>query len=90
MTVKSFLQETNKEIWRNLYTSLHSFLNLHDSEFVLKVSHFIFKSSSYLELIKSYCPVQGYLPRYVLHGSCCKIKFAVSLTSWVLWTQFGC
>ena len=33
MTDESFLQETNKEISRNLYTSLHVFLNLHDSQF---------------------------------------------------------
>ena len=50
---ESFLQETNEQIWRHLYTSLHPFLNLHDSQFC-KVSHFIFKNSSYLELIKSY------------------------------------
>ena len=33
MTDESFLQETNKEIWRHLYTSLHASLNLHDSQF---------------------------------------------------------
>ena len=33
MTDESFLQETNWEISRNLYTSLHAFLNLHDSQF---------------------------------------------------------
>ena len=30
---ESFLQETNKEIGHHLYTSLHEFLNLHDSQF---------------------------------------------------------
>ena len=33
MTDESFLQETNKEIWRHSYTSLHECLNLHDSQF---------------------------------------------------------
>ena len=33
MTDKSFLQETNMEIWFHLYTSLHGFLNVHDSQF---------------------------------------------------------
>ena len=33
MTDKSFLQETCKEIWRYSYTSLHAFLNFHDSQF---------------------------------------------------------
>ena len=33
MTDESFLQETNKEIWRHLYASLNAFLNLHDSQF---------------------------------------------------------
>ena len=36
--------------------------------FVLKVSHFIFKSSSYLELIKSYCPFQAC--SYLLNKKC--------------------
>ena len=58
MTVEP-LQQTNKEIRRHLYKSLHAFLNLHDPQFCLKVSHFISKSTSYLELIKSYCSVQG-------------------------------
>ena len=33
MTDEFFLQETKKEIWRHLYTSLHAFLNLYDSQF---------------------------------------------------------
>ena len=33
MTDESFLPETNKEIWRHLDTSLHAFLNMHDSQF---------------------------------------------------------
>ena len=33
MTDESFLQENNEETWRRLYTSLHAFLNLHDSKF---------------------------------------------------------
>ena len=33
MTDESFLQETNKEIWRHLYTSLHAFLDLYGSQF---------------------------------------------------------
>ena len=33
MADESFLQEATKEIWRHLYTSLHAFLNLHDSQF---------------------------------------------------------
>ena len=32
MTVESSLQETNKEIWRHLYTSLHAILTLLDSQ----------------------------------------------------------
>ena len=32
VTDESFLQETNKEIWCHLYTSLHAFLNLDDSQ----------------------------------------------------------
>ena len=33
MTDESFIQETNKEIRRHLYTSLRAFLNFHDSQF---------------------------------------------------------
>ena len=33
MADESFLQETDKEIWLHLYTSLHVFLNLHDLQF---------------------------------------------------------
>ena len=33
MTAESPLQETNKEIGRHLYTSLHAFLNIYDSQF---------------------------------------------------------
>ena len=68
MTDESFLQETNKEILRHLCTSLRAFVNLMIPNFVLKVSHFIFKSSSYLELIKSYCPVQA--RSYLLNKKC--------------------
>ena len=50
MIDESFLQETNKEIWRHLYTSLHAFLNLHDSKICPQGELFIFKS---------YCPVQS-------------------------------
>ena len=60
MTDEPSLQETNKEIRCHIFTSLPAFLNLHDSQFVLKVSHFVFKSSSYVEIIKSYCPVQAH------------------------------
>ena len=35
------LQKTNKEIWRHLYTFLHTLLNLMIHNFVLRVSHFI-------------------------------------------------
>ena len=33
MTDESLLQETNKEILRHLYKSLHAFVNLHVSQF---------------------------------------------------------
>ena len=50
------LQETNKEIWLHLYTSLRAFLNFHDSQFCPQGEPFYIGSSSDLELIKSYCP----------------------------------
>ena len=68
MTDESSLQGTNKEIWGHLYTSLHAFLNLHDSQFCPQGEPFIFKSSSYLELIKSYCPVEA--RSYLLNKMC--------------------
>ena len=68
MTDESFLQETSKEIWRHLCTSLHAFLNLYDSQFVLDLSHVIFTSSFYLELIKSYRPFQTL--SYLLNKKC--------------------
>ena len=56
--------------------------------FVLKVSHFIFKGLFYLELIKSYCPVQAcsYLLNrsvdlvvYKLDKSICSVMFAPAM-----------
>ena len=53
MTDESFLQEINKEIWLHLSTSLHEFLNFHDSQFCPQGEPFCIESSSDLELIKS-------------------------------------
>ena len=56
MTDESSLQKTNKEIWLHLYTSLHAFLNFHDSQFgpqgLAQGEPFYIQSSSDLELIK--------------------------------------
>ena len=52
MTDESSLQGTNNEIWLHLYTSLHAFLNLHNSQFCPQGEPLVFKSSSYLELIE--------------------------------------
>ena len=52
MTDESSLQKTNKETWLHLYTSLHAFLNFHDSQFGPQGEPFHLESSSDLELIK--------------------------------------
>ena len=68
MTDESSLQETNKENWLHLYTSLHAFLNFHDSQFFPQGDQFYIESSSDLELIKSYCPVQA--RSYLVNKKC--------------------
>ena len=67
MTDESFLQETNMEIWSHLHKSLHALLYMHDSQFCSQVEPFYIQTSSYLELIKSYCPVQA--SSYLLNKS---------------------
>ena len=68
MTDESFLQEINKEIWLHLCTSLHAFLNFHDSQFCPQGEPFCIESSSDLELINSYGPVQA--RSYLVNKKC--------------------
>ena len=84
MNDESFLQETNNGIWPHLYTSLHTFLNLHDSRFALKVSHFYLKVHPDLNVFRAHEKVTApFKPVHIclmksVDPVVCKLKIVVA------------